>query len=159
MNRRPVCKLGCRGAIGLATAFAVLAATWWAVPGPAQSRDIVELSWDCWVDDSARFVEIRCIHDRDDVVTDESTSQERREMLLDHIHRMIHGGNEGELDSLVARNWHVLNDDDLWSIVIFSPPYPSSWEERKPEKLVRSLLCPGAVECRVFMRKPEGIPP
>jgi hypothetical protein len=131
----------------------------WSLLGPGRAQETVVMAWDCWVDDSARIVEIRCIHDRDGNVVDEEISREQREILLDHIHRMIHGGNGEGLDSLVAHNWHVLNDDDLWSIVIFSPPYPSSWEEQRPKKLVRSLLCPGSVECEIFMREPDGVPP
>jgi hypothetical protein len=117
--------------------------------GPPVSK---ALAWDCWVDTSAQSTKVRCIVDLSGTAAQE-VEPVLEHMVLHQIHDMIHGPEDvDDLNRLLDRNWHVLREGDVWTIRIFSPPNEDSWRTGRPQRLVRSLLCPPRTPCRVHFK-------
>lgn len=117
------------------------------------------LYWDCWIEDNqVDPTSINCIRDFDSPVflpAESGSKAAIEEVLLKHIHEQIHAGHTAELGMFISRNVEVFGRDSIWGISIYSEPYESSWEEARPETLVRALLCPGNVECTVMINRPK----
>jgi len=140
-----------------ATALSGVACALLALALPAPAHELGEpvsqaLAWDCWVDASAGITKVRCIADLGD--TGESEIEPALEHLVLHqIHDMIHGHEDAQdLNRLLARNWHVLREGDVWTIRIFRLPAQDSWQAERPQTLVRSLLCPPRTPCHVHFK-------
>lgn len=110
------------------------------------------LAWDCWIG-TEETVKIRCIRDRDNLPPSD-TDDDLESALLEHIHSRIHSGQTSELDRFVQQNAHVFRETSIWTIIIHSLPYDSSWLEQRPQRLVRAALCPQGYECPVLLRRP-----
>lgn len=110
------------------------------------------LAWDCWIG-AEEPVKIRCIRCRDKLPPSD-TDDDLESALLEHIHSRIHSGQTSELDRFVRQNAPVFLDTSIWTIFIHTLPYDSSWQEQRPQRLVRAVLCPQGYECPVLLRRP-----
>jgi len=120
------------------------------------------LDWDCWIqEDNSNPVSISCIRDRGSLAPQPSDELEDNveELLLEHIHYRIHSGDTSELGKFISDYVEVFQRGSIWSIDIHSAPYDSSWEEGRPQILVRTLLCPGHLPCTVTIKRPPAPPP
>lgn len=120
------------------------------------------LGWDCWIqEDNSNPVSISCIRDRGSLAPQPSGEPEDdlEELLLEHIHYRIHSGDTSELGLFISKYVEVFRRDSIWSIDIHSAPYDSSWDEGRPQMLVRTLLCPGHLPCTVNIKRPATPPP
>ena len=108
-------------------------------------------AWDCWFD-AGEAGGLRCIADRDIPVPpagDPTDEDEAAEALLELVHDHLHRGNPARANELVREVPHLLRRGDLWTVRLSVPPLETSWQERRPERLVRSLLCRGGPACAV----------
>lgn len=117
--------------------------------GPAKGVSV--LAWDCWIE-SGEGGGIRCIADRDTPLPlpEEFTDDdESAEVLLELVHDYLHRGMTRRAGELVHDHFHLLRREDLWSIRLSGPPFETSWDEGRPQKLVRALLCSRQAGCSV----------
>jgi hypothetical protein len=130
-------------------------------PASAEVSAEQSLDWDCWIqEENSNPVSISCIRDRGDLAhTHENVEDDLEDLLLDHIHHQIHNGDTGELGNLISKNIKVFRNGAIWSIDIHLAPFASSWEEGRPQMLVRTLLCPGHLPCKVNIKQPAEPPP
>lgn len=148
-----------------------LAATWWlclalllaASHAHADQPTEESLDWDCWIQESSNNpASISCIRDRGNLVPQPSDNMEDEleQLLLDNIHYRIHSGDTSELGLYISEYIEVFRRGSIWSIDTHEAPYDSSWEEGRPQILVRTLLCPGHMPCKVTIKRPdEPFPP
>jgi hypothetical protein len=120
-------------------------------------------AWDCWVTQEPS-TQISCIRDRGEPQlhpSDRLEDEDLEEILLDHIHYRLHNDEDmAALSELVNSNFKVFQRGSIWSITLHTPPYESSWQEGRPQMLVRSLLCPGHLPCTVTIKgAPQAAPP
>jgi hypothetical protein len=47
----------------------------------------------------------------------------------------------------------VRTTGEVWNIRIFTDPYDSSWEEKRPQTLVNAVLCPVDMSCTVIFTR------
>lgn len=111
------------------------------------------VSWDCWVSLS-EAIAIRCIAAREGIPPADPALDDMQTVLLDHIHTLIHAGSTVAIDGIVANNLEVFKDGSIWTIRIWNIPYDSSWAEDRPTRLVRAVLCPRDVACKVMVTRP-----
>lgn len=115
--------------------------------------------WDCWIEDNnVDPTSINCIRDFDSPVykpAQGGSKAELEEVLLKHIHEQIHAGNTTEIGKFIRSNVEVFGRNSIWGISIYSEPYETSWDEGRPETLVRALLCPRNVACTVMINRPK----
>lgn len=136
--------------------LATLTAVFLSLPSPeTQAQTASEtkvLAWDCWIG-AEGTVKIRCIRCRDKLPPSD-LDDDLESVLLEHIHGRIHSGQTSELDRFVQQNAQVFRETSLWTILIYSLPYDSSWLEQRPQRLVKAVLCPQGYECPVLLRRP-----
>jgi hypothetical protein len=119
--------------------------------GFSQWRTAPVPAWDCWVE-PGEGGGIRCIADRDwplPLPEEYTDDDESAEVLLELVHDYLHRGKPRRAGELVQERIHLLRRGDLWSIRLSAPPFETSWEEARPQQLVRALLCPPRTECAV----------
>ncbi|MEO8332713.1 MAG: hypothetical protein ABI479_09790 [Gallionella sp.] len=118
------------------------------------------LDWDCWIQaDNNSPVSINCIRDRGSLLPQPSEEPEDdlEELLLDNIHYRLHSGSTAELGEFISNTVKVFRKGSIWHIDIHSVPNKSSWEEGRPQMLVRMLLCPGHLPCTVKFNQPKNL--
>lgn len=129
-------------------------------PLSAVAAETAPAYWDCWVEENnAEPTSINCIRDPDspNYKPPGDGKADGEEALIEHIHNKIHGGDTTNLGRFIRDNVKVFHRDSIWGIYIFSEPYDTSWDEERPETLVRALLCPGKVECVVMINRPQAV--
>ncbi|MBI5791750.1 MAG: hypothetical protein HZA63_09780 [Rhodocyclales bacterium] len=118
---------------------------------PAVSR----IGFDCWVgrDGKPFFTNyIRCIADRD--LPQPAQPDPESELILDLLHRELHTRSGADAEKSMKAHIELVRETRaVWSIRIHSYPYEWSWQEGRPEQLVRSVLCPNDVPCTVMIRQ------
>lgn len=128
---------------------------------PARAAETAEPSltgndhtWDCWVstDPHQTVVDyfIRCIHDRD-IPPPEPPLDSPQAVLLDLIHDAIHQGQASEIDADYAAGRFIEVGSYIRQIKIHQYPYPESWEQERPKRLVQAALCRQAPDCPVLL--------
>lgn len=127
-----------------------------AVPvARAQDATSATKAFDCWISVLDSYYQahyILCIEDRSALPPLDAVAAAPNQLVLDEIHRLVHEGTHDELDIYVAMNAPLLEPADLWRIRILSYPSEYSWEEERPQMLVR-MLCPAGSDCPVFFRR------
>jgi len=121
----------------------------------AQESPRPTLPFDCWIsadDTYAPSPYIACIRDRDGLPPPDETIEAPEVVALATIHRLLHEGNEIELDRYVRANAAALRNGEIRKIRLFSYPSPWSWDEQRPQLLV-GTLCPEGYDCPVFIRR------
>ena len=124
-------------------------------PARAEELPAPTLPFDCWMtvgDVYHQTYFIFCIRDRTGLPDRPPEAGAVNELVLDEIHRRVHEGTREELDSYVAANILLLERGDLWRIRTISYPTESSWQEERPQTLVR-MLCPNGYDCPVHFRR------
>lgn len=126
-------------------------------PSHAIAEEAVGFYWDCWIEEGESApTSINCIRDPDspNYKPAEDSKGGQEEALIAHIHDQLHAGNTTDLGKFIRNNVQVFRRDSVWGISIYSEPYDSSWDEGRPETLVRAILCPGNVPCTVLIIRP-----
>lgn len=113
------------------------------------------VGFDCWVGrDGKPFYTnyIRCIADRD--LPQTAQPDPESELILDLLHRELHTRSGADAEKTMKAHIELVRETRaVWSIRIHSYPYEWSWQEGRPEQLVRSVLCPNDVPCTVMIRQ------
>lgn len=113
------------------------------------------VGFDCWVgyDGKPYFTSyIRCIADRD--LPQAAPLDPESDLLLDLLHRELHTRSGAEAERTMKAHMELVREARaVWSIRIHSYPYEWSWNEGRPEQLVRAVLCPKNVPCAVMIRQ------
>ena len=113
------------------------------------------VGFDCWVGrDGKPFYTnyIRCIADRD--LPQMAQPDPESELILDLLHRELHTRSGADAEKTMKAHIELVRETRaVWSIRIHSYPYEWSWQEGRPEQLVRSVLCPNDVPCTVMIRQ------
>ncbi|MBI5108199.1 MAG: hypothetical protein HZA62_05580 [Rhodocyclales bacterium] len=119
-----------------------------AQTAPAPARPV---GLDCWVgqDGPPLFTNfIRCMVDRD--LPYPVLADERLDAFLTQLHQELHGKSGADAERMYKANIELVRESiSIWNIRIFTFPYEWSWQEGRPQQLVRSVLCPRDVPCRV----------
>jgi hypothetical protein len=106
---------------------------------------------DCWVgqDGPPLFVNfIRCMVDRD--LPYPTLADQQLDAFLSKLHTELHSKSGADAERLYKSNIELVRESiSVWNIRIFTYPYEWSWEEGRPQQLVRSVLCPRDIPCRV----------
>ncbi len=127
-----------------ATAFAQTA----AVPSPS-------VGLHCWIgtDGAPLFTRrIRCIADRE--LRFEELPDLESPNIIDILHRELHFGSGVSAERVFKANIERIRETgEVWNIRIFTDPYDSSWEERRPQQLVNAVLCPIDTICAVMFTR------
>lgn len=121
----------------------------------AQEAPRPQLALDCWItseDAYAPVYFIACIEDRQELAPADDALDAPQIVALDTIHRLLHQGPLPELDLYVRQSATVLQPGDIRKIRIFSYPSQLSWDEGRPQILVRNL-CPEGYDCPIFIRR------
>ncbi len=128
----------------VATAFAQ------AVGDPAPG-----VAFHCWIgnDGAPLFTRrIRCIADR--VLRLEEMPDMQSPTIVDILHRELHFGSGVSTEKMFKANIERVRDTgEVWNIRIFTDPYDSSWEEKRPQTLVNAVLCPVDMSCTVIFTR------
>ncbi len=113
--------------------------------------DAGRIGLDCWIGQDGtplRIHYIRCIADRD--LAHPELDDEALELLLDQLHRELHQMSGESAERLYRSKIDLLRESrSIWSIRIYSFPYEWSWADGRPQRLVRAVLCPNGVDCRI----------
>ncbi|BAL24400.1 hypothetical protein [Azoarcus sp. KH32C] len=120
---------------------------------PPQPRP--KMAFDCWISAEQRDAPIHyiaCIRDRGDEPPIDETVDPPELIALDEAHRLLHEGRLEDLDRFVSQHAPALSNGKMWKIRIFSYPTEWSWDEERPQLLVR-MLCPEGYDCPVFIRR------
>lgn len=131
-----------------------------AVPHAQQEARPV-LAFDCWISSEDAYAPIHyiaCIEDRGDAPAADDALDSPETVVLDTIHRLLHSGTGSELAQYVGANAATLRNGEIRKIRIFTYPSAWSWDDERPQLLVR-LLCPDGYDCPVFFRRGEHPPP
>ncbi len=121
----------------------------------AQDSQTPTMAFDCWITtgrQQATTHYLVCIVDRDGLPPADEALDPPELIALDTVHRLLHQGELAELDRYVRDNAGVLAPGDLRRIRLFSYPSSWSWDEERPQLLVR-MLCPDGYHCPVFIRR------
>jgi hypothetical protein len=106
---------------------------------------------DCWVgrDGPPFFTNfIRCMVDRD--LPYPTLADQQLDAFLGGLHTELHSKSGADAERMYKANIELVRESiSVWNIRIFSYPYEWSWEEGRPQQLVRSVLCPRDVSCTV----------
>lgn len=127
--------------------FSLLAGS--ALAQTASTSNVVGL--DCWVGQDGPPLHtnfIRCMVDRD--LPYPTLVDERLDGFLTDLHKELHGKSGADAERMYKANIQLVREtSSIWNIRIFSFPYEWSWQEGRPQQLVRSVLCPRDVSCVV----------
>jgi hypothetical protein len=133
-------------------AFLFLAATAFGQTAAVLPPDV---GFHCWVgnDGAPLFTRrIRCIADRE-LRLEEMPDMESPN-IIDLIHRELHFGTGVSTEKLFKANIERVRESrEVWNIRIFTDPYDSSWETRRPQQLVNAVLCPRDTTCAVMFSR------
>lgn len=106
---------------------------------------------DCWVGQDGPPLHtnfIRCMVDRD--LPYPTLANERLDAFLTELHKELHGKSGADAERMYKANIELVRETiSIWNIRIFTFPYEWSWQEGRPQQLVRSVLCPRDVSCVV----------
>lgn len=123
--------------------------------GQTTAAPTPEVGFHCWVgtDGAPLFTRrIRCIADRE-LRLEEMPDMESPN-IIDLLHRELHFGSGVSTEKLFKANIERVRESrEVWNIRIFSDPYDSSWEERRPQQLVNAVLCPRDTTCAVMFSR------
>jgi len=112
------------------------------------------VGFDCWVghDGKPFFTNyIRCIADRD--LPHPELVNQQSETFLNLLHQELHAKSGAAAEAMMKANLELVRESrSIWNIRIHSYPYEWSWQEGRPEQLVRAVLCPRDVPCTVMVR-------
>ncbi len=115
---------------------------------PAETRTV---GLDCWVGRDGGQIQtnyIRCIADRD--LPHPELADQRLNAFLDDLHKELHDKSGTDAERMYKSNSTLVRESaSVWNIRIISYPYEWSWEEERPQQLVRAVLCPRDVTCTV----------
>lgn len=115
------------------------------------SADSAAMGLDCWVGRDGGKIQInyiRCIADRD--LPHPELANQRLEAFLDELHRELHEKSGADAERMYKANSTLVRESaSVWNIRIVSYPYDWSWQEERPQRLVRAVLCPRDVTCTV----------
>ena len=115
------------------------------------SAEPAGMGLDCWVGLDRGQIQInyiRCIADRD--LPHPELADQRLSAFLDALHRELHDKSGADAERMYKANTTLVQESSsIWNIRIMSYPYEWSWEEDRPQRLVRAVLCPKDVSCRV----------
>lgn len=128
------------------------------IPVRSSAAETDALYWDCWIDEGESTpTSINCIRDPDSpgYKPREDSKDRLEESLIAHIHDQLHAGKTTDLGKFISNNIQVFRRDSVWGISIYSEPYDSSWDEERPETLVRAILCPSNIPCTVLIIRPN----
>ena len=97
---------------------------------------------------------IRCIAERSPLIDGIQKVSSSYDMILDLIHTQLQSGLVAEADATLRANAAQLRTGDYHSVLLYSYPTDTSWEQSLPQMLVESALC-GSSECKTnfFRRK------
>lgn len=127
--------------------FSLLAGS--ALAQTASTSNVVGL--DCWVGQDGPPLHtnfIRCMVDRD--LPYPTLVDERLDAFLTDLHKELHGKSGADAERMYKANIQLVREtSSIWNIRIFTFPYEWSWQEGRPQQLVRSVLCPRDVSCVV----------
>lgn len=114
-----------------------------------------DAGFDCWIGNSGGpyfIYYIRCIVDRDMVPA--PSPDTRFDAVLEQLHRELHDGSSTSVEKMFQSNiGRIKESGGVWNIPIYSYPAEWSWEEGRPERLVRAGLCPPDRNCSVFIHR------
>lgn len=132
----------------------LLLATLAGSPGFAQTMaEPAQMGLDCWIGlegGASQINYIRCIVDRD--LPHPELANQRLDAFLESLHNELHGKSGADAERMYKANLSLTREArSVWSIRIVSYPYEWSWEEGLPQKLVRAVLCPADISCRVIV--------
>jgi hypothetical protein len=134
--------------LGLACLVATAFAQTVGEPVPA-------VGFHCWIgnDGAPLFTRrIRCIADR--VLRLEEMPDMQSPTIVDILHRELHFGSGVSTEKMFKANIERVRDTgEVWNIRIFTDPYDSSWEEKRPQTLVNAVLCPVDMSCTVIFTR------
>lgn len=106
---------------------------------------------DCWVgqDGAPLFTNfIRCMVDRD--LPYPALADQHLDAFLSNLHTELHSKSGADAERMYKSNIQLVRESiSVWNIRIFTYPYEWSWEEGRPQQLVRSVLCPRDIPCTV----------
>lgn len=109
----------------------------------------------CWIgtDGAPLFTRrIRCIADRE--LRLEELPDMESPNIIDILHRELHFGSGVSAERVFKANIERIRETgEVWNIRIFTDPYDSSWEERRPQQLVNAVLCPSNLTCTVMFTR------
>lgn len=133
---------------------ALLAASVALAQVPAEA--VANAGFDCWIgNDGQPFFTyfIRCIADRD--IAPPAATDTRFDVVLDRLHHELHDGSSATAEQTLKSNIALIKESGgVWNIRIYSYPPDWSWQEGRPEQLVRAVLCPAdGGNCPVFIRR------
>ena len=132
----------------LMACFFCLALPVQAEPVQADRR---EVSWLCWVVSIETFY-IRCALDVDSYAPwkqQKNDAADSRKVWNELLASFDAGASREELEALFQSNRNHLDIVNFWVIPIYNEPYETSWQEGRPQKLVRTHLCPTGTACRI----------
>lgn len=134
----------------LAILFAAAAAL-----GQTAAEPFPGVSFHCWIGtDGAPLLtrRIRCIADRE--LRLEELPDLQSPNIIDLLHRELHFGSGISTEKLFKANIERVRETGaVWNIRIFTDPYDSSWDERRPQRLVDAVLCPIDTSCTVMFTR------
>lgn len=109
----------------------------------------------CWIgtDGAPLFTRrIRCIADRE--LRLEELPDMESPNIIDILHRELHFGSGISAEKIFKANIERIRETgEVWNIRIFTDPYNSSWEEKRPQRLVNAVLCPIDTTCNVMFTR------
>ncbi|MBI5900039.1 MAG: hypothetical protein HZB40_12510 [Rhodocyclales bacterium] len=122
--------------------FLLLLVAGLALAQTTSSGNVVGL--DCWVgqDGPPRHTNfIRCMVDRD--LPYPVLADQRLDDFLTELHKELHAKSGADAERMYKANIELVRESiSIWNIRIFTYPYEWSWQEGRPQQLVRSVLCP-----------------
>lgn len=110
-----------------------------------------DVSWACWIVSYETFY-IRCVPDSASAKWLQPQDAYAREIAAQFFARYDAGASREELENLFQLFSDSFDFADFWFIPIYNEPYETSWQEERPQQLVRAYLCPGDRACRVRFR-------
>ena len=140
--------------LGSICIFAILFAAATAF-GQTAGDTYTGVGFHCWIgtDGAPLFTRrIRCIADRE--LRLEELPDLESPTIVDILHRELHFGSGVSTEKVFKANIErVRESGEVWNIRIFTDPYDSSWEERRPQQLVNAVLCPRDLTCTVMFTR------
>ena len=116
-----------------------------------------ESAFNCWISSpSSRtvLVFIRCIAERSPLADGLQRVSSSYDKILDVIQTQLHSGQVAEADATLRANAAQLRSSDYHSVLLYSYPTDTSWEQSLPQMLVQSALCGGG-DCKTkLFRRP-----
>ena len=127
-----------------------------ATPPVAAEDTPSATAFDCWISpEGSRFQTeyIRCIEDRDRAPAGTQPVDPEVVQALDDVHHAFHHDSVPTLDALVASHGEIVRNGHYWKIRIISYPSEWSWQDGRPQELVRTTVCHDSPECAVNFRR------